>query len=1079
MSFLIAIILLTNALHASESKSTEDYQFRQFTIKDGLSQSAVLSIMQDRRGFMWFGTANGLNRFDGYNFITYVNNPYDSTSISDNEISAIYEDAQGYIWIGTIKGVINKFNRRTETFEYFYPDSSSDLNVKLNDSYTTYPISFVRNSNNSITSIAEDKNSNIWIGTWGNGLYRFDKKTKKFEHFYYQSSDPNSLSYNRITKILVDKKSAIWIGTFGGGLNRVIKIQNSKRASDYSFKFIRYKVKNNNYSLSNNDVISIYEDSQSNIWIGTFNGGLNKLDNSQKFVPVEEARFVQFNSDQSQVKLHYKTIMSIVESNEGDIWLGTLGDGLIKFNPITNSILNFKHNPLDNNTLADNDVIAIEKDKSGILWIGTSLGRGISQLQINRKKFNHITHNPGESNSLSDNVVWSITEDKDGYIWLGTYRGGLNRYDKEKKKVVTYKHNPNDPNSIPDDHVRSLAVDNLNNLWVGCFDGGLSMYNRKTGDFVDFHELGLNDETLGSDQVLDIHIENDSVFWIATYGGGLTKLIFGEKNRIRYKRYVHDPDNNSTISDNRLYTIFESKQGILWIGTFGGGLNKFDKRTEKFTSYKNVTNDPLSLSDNRVICVFEDSEGILWIGTFGGGLNKYNKELNRFVRYGEREGLTSYEVYGIIEDRHKNLWMSTNNGIFKYTREDQLFTQYGLSDGVQSLEFSGGAYYKARDGEIYFGGINGVNSFYPDSINYVSYIPNIVISSFKVLNNVWRGERNEIVLSHTENFFSFEFAALDYSNPGDCRYAYMLEGFDEDWLYTDSKQRIAMYTNLAPGDYIFKVIGSNSDGLWNYDGASIKLSILPPFWQTWWFIAGSIVLVLLIIYLVSTVRIRNLLEIEKLKTKLAADLHDNIGSGLTEISILSELTSRELNNGSANTPQNLKSISETARKLVDNMSDIVWVVNPRRDSLHDLIIRLKDSYNEVLTYLGISLKTTNLDKLANVKLPMEYRQNLYLIFKEGINNSLKHSRCNNIFLEVNIRSDVLEMILKDNGTGLNGAGKEVGNGLRNMEDRANAIGGKLKWRSVQNTGTTVTFVGKINGANKIAYYIKRFFNVTN
>ena len=1079
MPFIIAIILFSNLLYASESKSIEDYQFRQLTIKEGLSHSAVLSIIQDRRGFMWFGTANGLNRFDGYNFITYSNNPYDSTSISDNEVSSIFEDSQGYLWLGTIKGIVNRFNRKTETFEYFYPEHSTNSKIKFNESFTAYPISFVRNSNNSITSIAEDNNGNIWIGTWGNGLYRLDKKSKRIEHFFNQSNDEKSLSYNRITKILVDKKSAIWVGTFGGGLNRIIKVQDNNRTSKFSYKFICYRTRNNNYSISNNDILALYEDNQSNIWIGTYNGGLNKLDNSQKFVPVEDARFVRYNSDQNEIKLHYKTIMSIIESNEGDIWLGTLGEGLIKFNPVTNSILNFKYNPLDNNTLPDNDVIAIEKDKSGILWISTSLGRGICQLQINRKKFNHVSNNPGESNSLSDNVIWSITGDQDGYIWLGTYRGGLNRYDKEKKKIVTYKHNPADPHSLPDDHIRSLAVDNKNNLWVGCFEGGLNMYNKKTGDFANLKEMGLDEKALGSDQVLDIHIENDSVFWIATYGGGLTKLIFEENNRVRYKRFVHNPNDNSSISDNRVYTIYENKEGILWIGTFGGGLNKFDKKTEKFISYKNDSSDPLSISDDRIICIYEDSEGILWLGTFGGGLNVYNKEIKRFVRYGEKEGLTSYVVYGIVEDRHKNLWMSTNSGIFKYTREDHLFTQYDLSDGVQSLEFSGGAYYKAKDGEIYFGGINGFNNFYPDSIKYTSYVPNIVISSFKVLNNIWKGERDKIVLSPTENFFSFEFAALDYSNPEDCRYAYMLEGFDEDWRYTNSSQRIAMYTNLAPGNYTFKVIGSNSDGLWNYDGASISLTILPPFWQTWWFITASIILFLSIIYFISTVRIRNLLAIEKLKTKLAADLHDNIGSGLTEIAILSELTTREISNGSGKTPQNLKSISETSRKLVDNMSDIVWVVNPRRDSLHDLIIRLKDSYSEVLPYKGISLKITNLDKLENVKLPMEYRQNLFLIFKEGINNSVKHSKCTSIFLDVNIRGDVLEMILKDNGSGLNGINKELGNGLKNMEQRANAIGGKLKWRSILNTGTTITFVGKINSANKIAYSLKRFFNVTN
>jgi len=1073
MPFLLIFILLSPLVYASENLSTDDYQFRHFTIKDGLSQSAVLCIMQDRRGYMWFGTANGLNRFDGYNFIAYVNNPYDSTSLSDNEITSVFEDSQGYLWVGTVNGVLNKFNRRTETFKYFYPDSSSELKKNYNVPFKNYPVSFVRYSNSTITSIAEDKSGNLWIGTWGNGVYRFDKQTEKFQHFFYSSNDNGSLSSNRITQILVDKKSAVWIATFGGGLNRVIKVQNKNYPKAYSYRFINYKAGRKN-GISNNDILSIYEDNNSNIWIGTFNGGLNLLADSQKFVPVNEAVFKQYNYV-GNINLRYKTILSIAEGDENDIWLGTMGEGLIKFNPLTNSTLVFRHNPLDENTIPDNDIIALKKDKSGILWLGTSLGRGITQLQINRRKFNHLAHYPGDSNSLSDNVVWSITEDKDGYIWLGTYRGGLNRYDKKKKSFKTFKHNPYDAGSIPDNHIRSLAVDNYNNIWVGSFEGGLSMYNRKIGNFIDFKEMGLDEKALGSDQILDIHIENDSVFWIAAYGGGLTKVIFDKSNNIRYKRYKHDPQNNFSLSDDRVYTILQTEPDVLWIGTFGGGLNKFDKKSEKFTVYKNKSDDPYSISDNRVVCVFEDSEGILWVGTFGGGLNRYNPELNRFTRYGEREGLTSYIVYGIVEDRHKNLWMSTNNGIFKFTREDYLFTQYDLSDGVQSLEFSGGAYYKASDGEIYFGGINGVNSFYPDSLNFISYIPNIVISSVKVLNNKWKGERNKMVLSHTENFFSFEFASLDYSNPEDCRYAYKLEGFDDDWRYTDSKQRVAIYTNIAPGNYVFRVIGSNSDGVWNYEGASIQITILPPFYQTWWFIAGVVVIILTAIYLISTARIRNLLAIEKLKLKLAADLHDNIGSGLTEISILSELASREVNGG---TTQNLKSISETSRKLVDNMSDIVWVVNPKKDSLHDLILRLKDSYSEVLTYMGISLKTTNLHQLENIKLPMEYRQNLYFIFKEGINNAIKHSGCKNLYLNINLNKDTLEMKLIDNGTGMKELSKESGNGLKNMEERARIIGGKLDIDS-DSSGTTITFTGKINSIKKVSYYLKRFLRSVN
>ncbi len=423
--------------------------------------------------------------------------------------------------------------------------------------------------------------------------------------------------------------------------------------------------------------------------------------------------------------------------------------------------------------------------------------------------------------------------------------------------------------------------------------------------------------------------------------------------------------------------------------------------------------------------------------------------------------------------------MSTNNGIFKFNKKNETFIQYDLADGLQSLEFSGGAYYKTHDGEMFFGGINGLNSFFPDSIKFNPNIPNIAITSTRILNNKIKGEKKNIVLNYNENFFSFEFAALNYASPEDNSYAFMLEGFDKNWHYTDSKQRVATYTNIAPGDYVFKVIGTNNDGIWNYDGVKMGITILPPFWQTWWFRAAIVIVLLYTIYFLSTLKIRNLLAIEKLKTKLAADLHDNIGSGLTEISILSELTSRELKNTSENSSQNLKSISETARTLVDNMGDIVWVVNPKRDSLHDLIIRLKDSYNEVLTYMGISMKTTNLDKLKNVKLPMEYRQNLFLIFKEGINNSIKHSKCNTIKLDVDLNGEILEMTLNDNGKGMDNNGRPSGNGLKNMERRALSIGGKLKWYSTLNKGTKVVFVGKVRGVNKFLHLLKKAFKLKN
>ncbi len=378
IALLILFLLSNTLLDAETTQSTDNYLFRQITIKEGLSQSSILAILQDQEGFMWFGTGNGLNKFDGYNFTVYINDPYDSTSISDNEIASIYEDSEGYIWIGTIKGILNKFDRTTETFKHFNLDYNKNFKSVLKESYTSYPVTFVRNNDYSVTSISEDKNGNLWVGTWGNGLFRFNKKTNKTEHFYNDPTDPNSLSYNRVSKLITDKDGIIWIGTFGGGLNKLVHDKNTDR-----YDFFRYEESISDISLSSNDIITVFEDNESNIWIGTYNGGLNKLDKSQKKLPDDKTKFVRyFKKDTNSTN----SIMTIIE-NEEDLWLGTLGAGLISFNPGTNSYMIFKHDPLNDNSLPDNEVVALGKDVSGIIWIGTSLGRGVTKLQTNKRKF--------------------------------------------------------------------------------------------------------------------------------------------------------------------------------------------------------------------------------------------------------------------------------------------------------------------------------------------------------------------------------------------------------------------------------------------------------------------------------------------------------------------------------------------------------------------------------------------------------------------------------------------------------------------------------------------------------------------
>lgn len=1078
-SYLIPLLTLLFLYSEVNAKKVENeaYIISQLKIKDGLSQSSILSMLQDRIGFMWFGTGSGLNRYDGYSFKVYLNNPQDSLSISDNSISALYEDREGYIWVGTSGGFVNRFDRKTDLFKRINLNLIQNHNKHISDSYFDYPLFYSRNSETSITSISEDDKGRIWIGTWGRGLFIYNKHKEELINLRNNQKDPQSLSYDRITKVLADRNGNIWIGTFGGGINKVLKSFYSKN-NNKEYQFQNWKnSKSNKFSLSDNKVTTLHESKNGILWIGTYYGGLNKLGRSMQ---QENSSQLQFESlklhSQNQNYTVSNSIMAITEDDSGYIWVGTFGSGVHRLDIRNNSFLNFQHDNFNENSIADNDIISLYNDNSGIIWLGTHLGEGISRLERKNIKFDLIKANPTLPLSINDNVVWSILKDKKNVLWVGTYRGGLNRIDEKRKSTTSYMHDPANPNSLSNNHVRSLAEDKFGNLWVGTYAGGLNRFDKQRGKFTRFLYNISDSTSIGGNQIQRIYIDSSLIMWIAVFGGGLNVLDLKDTQTAKpyFKKYKFDASDSMSISDDRVYTLYEDREKNLWIGTFGGGLNKIDKKSKTFKRYRNDTKNPFSLQNDKVLCLYEDYSGNFWVGTSGSGLIKFDRNTEKFTNQGFKAKIDADVIYGILEDEQSNLWLSTSNGLYKYAYKMGYVTRYDVQDGVQSLEFSGGAYIKTENGEMFFGGINGINRFFPTQVRDDSFIPPVVITSIKIANQSVKGEKEHLRLSYHDNFLSFEFAALSYSNPLNNSYSYMLEGFDEDWKLCDAKYRLANYTNLPAGEYIFRVKGANHDGVWNPVEAKINILINPPYWKTWWFISIVILIITLAIYYLSSIQYRNKLKIEKLKTKLAADLHDNIGSGLTEISILSEIAQKE----AASTSElivhgKLKNISEVARQLIDNMSDIVWVVNPKRDSLNDLLVRLKDSYSDILNSYGISFRISNLDKLDDLTLSMEYRQNLYLIFKEAINNAIKHSKCKKMILKANVRKNVLELVLSDDGVGRDPQNIELGNGIRNMDSRSNNIGGKLKWSSFPGKGTTVKFIGAVRNTN----YLKKYFAV--
>lgn len=1070
---LYKVILLSIVLFVSVFSQTSEYIFNQFTDADGLSQSTIFSMIQDKDGYLWLGTIDGLNRYDGYEFKVYSNDPYDSSSISDNFISSLYEDRDGYIWIGTVNGFLNRFDKKTEKFKRYFINDFFSAIVNYEHDYYEYPLAFSRNQNNTITSIAEDKHGNLWIGTWGNGIIIFDRKNKNSNHIFNHSANNYSLSSNRITDILSDRNDNIWVATFGGGLNKLSNIlsQSVKERNDTSYKFLHFKFDSSvSYSINDNNITSLHEGRNGNIWIGTFEGGLNKLDTANKMLKPDKARFLHYTENKfSQNSISANTVMAIQQDTDGYLWIGTFGGGIDRFDIKKNLFINFSKISPHQNPFMDKEILSLFIDRSGVLWAGSHLGEGVTKIQKYDVKFETINRNSSGNLRLNDDVVWALLKDSNENLWVGTYRGGANELNFSKQQTTIFNKQESGTHKISDNHIRSFAEDKLGNIWIGTYTGGLNRINKLTKQIDVFKNDPANQNSLSANQVLNIFVESEKVIWVATFGGGLNKLSFSDNSSGMpdFIAYRHNPNDKKSISDDRVYTILKDSKRNLWVGTYGGGLNKFDESSEIFNVLSSYPDIEKLKTNEKILSIFESSNGILWIGTSGGGLVKYDPTTEFFKVFGVSEGLTSTVIYGILEDDKRNLWLSSDDGIFLLNTSTEKFTQFRLEDGVQSLEFSGGAYFKDSHGFMYFGGINGFNYFHPDSITISSYTPSVVITKIKVMDSEIKGEPEELILSYDQNFISIEFSALDFYSPKRNKYSYFLEGFQKSWTSTDGSNRTAIYTNLPAGEFTFMVKGTNADGIWNEKAATIRIIINPPFYQTWWFVTLIVIAVAFLIYYLGTTRVKSELEIERLKLKIASDLHDNIGAGLTEISILSELAERNENKSSTLVKQDLQKISNTARLLVDSMSDIVWVVNPQRDSLYDLILKLKDSYNEFFGSIGISFHVNNVDKSDDIKLPMEYKQNLLLLFKEAINNSIKHSGCKKITLEAFYENDTVKIILKDDGRGFDLNHIKFGNGIKNMEARAKKINGTLKWDSNNNRGTEVSFTGKLGRINRI------------
>ena len=816
MNFNIRILSIAAILCSFSFPQKKEIHFDHLSDQEGLSSNTVFSILQDSRGFLWVGTYNGLNRYDGYEFTVFKNSSDDSTSISDNKIRALCEDKNGNIWVGTWGGGLNKFNRDTQKFKHYHhnPDNTAGL------------------SSDGIFALCLDKSGNIWIGTENQGLEYFNPETENFINYKYDPGNPNSLSSNTVYSVCEDTKGRIWIGTSNGGINKFEREKN---------QFTIYKYSSNDpQSISSDMVICIVEDHLGFLWIGTA-GGLNKFDPlTNKF-----KRYVHGLSNLQS--LSDVGVWVVFEDRDGLLWIGNYNNGLNLFDRKSGIITSCRKDYNNTTSLSDDGIFSIYEDESGVLWFGTWSG-GLNKYDKLKDKFLIYSHNPNSNNSLSANSVYAIYKDKSGILWIGTDTGGLNRIDEENNKFTHYRNNPNNHNSLSADYVSAICEDDEGNLWISTDQEGLNRFDSRTKIFHHYRHNPDNPRSISSNAISQIFFDGYGDLWIGTSGSGMDRL---KKNSDVFIHYKHDPENPKSISSKMVYSFYEDRNRNLWIGTNGGGLMKFNRSTNDFTHFRyDPSKGTKSLSSNVVSSICEGDIGILWIGTDGSGITRFDRNKNQFKHYDEEDGLANNVVCGILKDDSGNLWISTGKGISRFNIKTETFRNYSWSDGLQGDEFNQWAYFKSSNGEIYFGGSNGFNVFHPDKMTDNPYLPKIAIVDFQLLHKpvsvgydtLWGRtiltksiiETELIDLKHDDNIISFEYSALDFHNPEKNQYAYTLEGFDKNWIYTNASRRVVTYTNLDPGEYIFKVKGSNSDGVWNEAGVSLQIIINSPWWSTWW-----------------------------------------------------------------------------------------------------------------------------------------------------------------------------------------------------------------------------------------------------
>lgn len=781
-------------------------RFDRIPVEQGLSNSFVQCIIQDKRGYMWFGTQEGLNKYDGYKFTVYESGVSDSNTISNNDIRAICQDRSGDLWIGT-DGGLNRFDPAMERFTRYSHDPHRPTSL----------------GSNTVLSIIEDGDGILWIGT-DNGLDMFDKAIETFTHFRLDPQNSKSISHNYVGVVYEDRFGTLWVGTGflylgGGGLNRFDK---------HNKTFTHYMPDSKNPgSLNNIWVTAIAEDASGVLWVGT-DSGLEEFDReSNTFTHYA------FKVGASWKSIRKNNVKSIRGDRSGKLWIGTWQDGLFRLDKSTGEFTRCLNNPSDPKSISSNFPQCIYEDRSGIFWIGT-VGAGVNKFQPVTKTFTHIKFEDPAHVGPALNDVRSFYEDRSGALWVGTM-WGLYIVQLQSGRVV--------PAFVGDQYINAICGDKADVLWLGT-GNGMFKFDKRRKKISHFYEVETFTASPQGGDISTLLMDRSGKLWI----GAMNFLAVMDSTSETLKHYKYSPQNKGSLSNDHVQSMLQDRSGTLWVGTTSG-LNRFVPETESFARYEHDPQDLHSLSNNDVRTIFEDHSGVLWIGT-SDGLNSYDRARETFSRVTKNTGIRNNVINGILEDSHGNLWISTNKGLSKFNPEQKTVRNYDVLDGLQGDEFNLAASFRDEGGEMFFGGVNGLTVFHPDSIHDNLTIPPVVITDFRLFNEeVSIGHDSPlresisgarmVHLTYDQNSFSFEFASLDYTAPAKNQYAYKFEDIDKDWVQS-STRRFVSYANCPPGTYVFHVKASNNDRIWNEQGASVLVIITPPWWSTTWAYIGYV-----------------------------------------------------------------------------------------------------------------------------------------------------------------------------------------------------------------------------------------------